>query len=253
MNLPRLSLAGALARALDPVKLCQTIGMEPDPWQAELLRSNADRILVNCHRQSGKSLVAALLAIHIALHESAALVLIMSPSERQSRELFAKVLVIYRAAGRPVSADAENKLSLELENGSRIVCLPGKASTIRGFSAVRLLIIDEAAQVEDELYSAVRPMLAVSNGRLIAMSTPWGKRGWWYFAWTSRERWLRFEVPATECPRISAEFLEEERRTHGEWDYRQEYLCQFEDSARSVFRGDDIDRIIREEVEAWTL
>ena len=67
----------------------------------------------------------------------------------------------------------------------------------------------------DELYMAVRPMLAVSGGRLVAMSTPFGTRGWWYEAWESSEPWERYEVPATMCPRISAEFLEEERRSMG--------------------------------------
>ncbi|MCG8456864.1 MAG: hypothetical protein MI919_11335, partial [Holophagales bacterium] len=64
-------------------------------------------------------------------------------------------------------------------------------------------------------------MLAVSSGRLLALSTPFGTRGWWYEAWRSDEPWERYEIPAAECPRISPEFLEEERRTMGEWWFRQ--------------------------------
>lgn len=248
-----MRLATALASALDPVRFAQQVGMDCDPWQAQLLRSRSDRILVNCSRQSGKSTVAALLAVHVALHEPNSLILVVGPSERQSKELFLKALSFYRGAGRPVVAESENKLTLELENGSRVVSLPGKASTIRGFSGVRLLILDEAAQIEDEAYSALRPMLAVSGGGIIAMSTPWGRRGWWYEAWHSKERWTRFEVPATDCPRISKEFLEEELRSQGQWVFAQEYECKFMDAARSVFRGEDIDRIVREEIEAWKL
>ncbi len=57
-----------------------------------------------------------------------------------------------------------------LENGSRIVSLPGTEGTIRSYSAVRLLLVDEASRVDDDTIAAVRPMLAVSGGQLIALS-----------------------------------------------------------------------------------
>ena len=68
---------------------------------------------------------------------------------------------------------------LKLANGSRILCLPGKEETVRCFSP-SLLIIDEASRVPDDLYRSVRPMLAVSKGRLIALSTYFGQRGWFF-------------------------------------------------------------------------
>src|SRR5262249_56619828 len=108
-----------------------------------------------------------------------------------------------------------------------------------GFSGVNLLIIDEASRVADELYYSVRPMLAVSGGRLVALSTPFGTRGWWYEAWRSREPWQRFEVPATRCPRVSLAFLEEERRALGPWWYAQEYECVFADAQTAAFGLED--------------
>jgi hypothetical protein len=152
-----------------------------------------------------------------------------------------------------VPADAENKLSLELETGSRIVALPGKEETIRSYSGVRLLIVDEAARVPDPVYFSVRPMLAVSHGRLLGLSTPYGTRGWWYEAWRGQEPWERYEVPATECPRIPAAFLEEERRTIGDWWFRQEYGCEFLDAESQAFARADVDRAFEEEVETWAL
>jgi hypothetical protein len=135
-------------------------------------------------------------------------------------------------------------LQLRLSNGSRIVALPGKEGTIRGYSGVRLLILDEAARVPDDLYEAVRPMLAVSSGTMVMLSTPFGTRGAFYEAWRSRERWERFEVPATEVPRIPAEFLAEEERTLGRWITRQEYFCEFMADAGAVFDLDDVMRAI---------
>jgi len=246
-------LAEDLRRSLDPVSLAARIGMAPDAWQERALRSSADRILLNCHRQSGKSSIAAVLAVHTALYQPGALVLLLSPALRQSQELFRKCLVTYRSLGRPVASEAENQLSLALETGSRIVALPGQEATIRGFSGVSLVIVDEAARVPDELYFSIRPMLAVTGGRIVAVSTPFGKRGWWYEAWRSSESWERFEVPATECPRISAAFLDEERRTLGEWWFKQEYLGEFMDAETQAFRTDDIERAFNREVQTWDL
>ena len=246
-------LANDLALALDPVRLARAAGIEPDPWQAEVLRSPADRLLLNCCRQSGKSTTTGVLSVHTALYEAGALVLLLSPTLRQSSELFKKCAAVYRTLGRPVPPDSETALSLTLENGSRIVSLPGAEQTIRGYSGVRLLVVDEAAWVKNDTYRAVRPMLAVSGGRLALLSTPHGTRGFYYEAWRERHRWHYVEVPAEQCPRIPPEFLEEERRTLGEWWFSQEYGCAFLDAETAAFRQADIDRAFSDEVDVWDL
>ncbi len=248
-----MAIAADLARALDPAAFSEQAGLVPDPWQAGVLRSAAPRLLLNCSRQSGKSTVTGVLAVHTALYTPGALVLLLSPTLRQSQELFKKCLAVYRALGRPVPPETESALRLELENDSRILSLPGKEHTVRGFSGVRLLVVDEASRVPDDLYYSMRPMLAVSGGRLVALSTPFGTRGWWYEAWRSDEPWERYEVPATSCPRIPAAFLEEERRNLGQWWYEQEYGCEFLDALTQAFRREDIEQAFAEEVESWAL
>lgn len=240
-----------LAQRLDPVVMARAAGIEPDPWQQRFLRSREPRILLNCSRQVGKSTSTGALSIHTALYEPGSLILLLSPSLRQSQELFRKCLDVYRALDRPVPAEAENALSLELENESRIVSLPGKEGTIRGMSGVRLLIIDEASRVPDALYKSVRPMLAVSGGRLVLLSSPFGTRGFFWEEWKRREKWDYYEIPATECPRISPDFLEEERDRMGDWWFQQEYMCQFMDAQAAAFRSEDIERIITPGVDAW--
>ena len=162
----------------------------------------------------------------------------VSPSQRQSTELFRKCLGVYRSLDRPVPAAAETALRLELENGSRTISLPGKESTLRGFSAVTLLCLDEAARIEDPLYMSLRPMMAVSMGRIVAMSTPWGRRGWVFTAWSEEPEWRRHEVPASMCERIDPAFLAQEERTLGPWWFRQEYCCQFSETTDQVFSHD---------------
>src|SRR5687768_2182216 len=155
-----VELRDDLRLALDRVAFAEKLGVVPDGWQEDLLRSSADRVLLNCSRQSGKSTMAAVIALHRALYHSGSLILCLAPALRQSQELFSKMTGFYRDLGRPVPPQGERRLSLELENGSRIITLPGTEKTIRGFSGAALLIVDEAARVDDALYFAVRPMLA---------------------------------------------------------------------------------------------
>jgi hypothetical protein len=173
------------------------------------------------------------------VYEPPSLVLVLSRALRQSQELFRKCLDVYRAVGQGAPADAESALRLELTNGSRIVSLPGSEASIRGFSGVALLIVDEASRVPDLTYYAVRPMLAVSGGQLVTLSTPFGKRGWWHQAWTEGgDAWERVEIRADQCPRIPADFLAQERRDLPSWIYRQEYECSFEDTLYQIFATD---------------
>jgi hypothetical protein len=227
--------------ALDPALMMERLGLEPDRWQRSVLRSTADRLLLLCCRQSGKSTTTAILALHTALFQAGSLILLLSPSLRQSGELFRKVAGFYAELGRPVPPARETALSLSLTNGSRIVSLPASPDTIRGYSAVDLLVIDEAAMVPDKLWIAVNPMLAVSQGRLICLSTPLGKRGWFYDIWHDQQsEWERVRVTAEDCPRISGGFLEEQKQSLGERWFRQEYLCSFEDMIDQIFSTESV-------------
>jgi hypothetical protein len=176
------------------------------------------------------------LALREALLRPNSLVLLLSPSERQSAELFNdKVMRLYNGLGRPVGASRETELGFVLANGSRVVALPGTQKSVRGYSGVRLLVVDEASQVGDDLYYSIRPMLSVSRGLLVALSTPFGQRGWFFAEWQRPAAWERIRVTADQCPRIDPAFLAEEEATLGPRWFRQEYLCSFEDPIDAVF------------------
>jgi len=219
--------------------LMTVAGMTPDDWQAALLQSDWQRAILLASRQSGKSTVTAALALYEAIYNPGSLTLLLSAAQRQSAELFHTVMGFYHRLPTPPPVAQESLLRVELINGSRIIALPGKEATIRGYAGVDLLVIDEAARVDDALYYSVRPMLAVSAGRLIMLSTPFGKRGAFFNEWTEGGAdWHRVKIVATDVPRISSAFLEEERRALGEWWFNQEYLCQFVETVDQVFAHD---------------
>jgi hypothetical protein len=241
-----------LILALDRVAFARELGLVCDPWQEALLRSEHPRVLLNITRQGGKSSMSAIIALHRALYYPRSLILCLAPALRQSQELFGKIAGFYRDLGRPVAPQGERKLSLELENGSRIVTLPGSEKTIRGFSGAALLIVDEAARIDDGLYYAVRPMLAVSGGSLMMLSTPYGRRGVFFEAWEhGGSEWERYRVPATECPRISQEFLEEERSSMPPWWFQQEYECVFSETEDQLWTHAMIEGSRDDELEEY--
>jgi len=247
-------MADMLRLALDPAAFAtELLGFVLDPWQADALRWPGKRLLLNCARQSGKSTMAAILGLHRALYYPGSLVLLVSPSLRQSSELFKKVSDQLDKLDTPPALVEDNKLSMTMVNRSRVVSLPSSEATIRGFSGANLIIEDEAARAPEATYKAVRPMLAVSGGKLILMSTPWGRRGHFWDAWDHGAAWKRVMVTAEQCPRIPAAFLAEERETLGDWWYFQEYFCLFQDSQTAAFTFDDIQKAFSGKVKEWKL
>jgi hypothetical protein len=233
----------------DSVLLAQRAGIDPDPWQRNVLRSQARQQIMLISRQAGKSTTTALKALHKAEYSPGSLTLLLAPSYRQSKELFLKIRESYHNAPG-LSEVHETALEMEFKHGSRIVALPGKEETIRGFSGVALLVVDEASRVPDALYNAVRPMLAVSGGEIVLLSTPFGKRGFFFEVWDQGgTSWERTKVTAYECPRIPRDWLDLEREQIGDFWFEQEYMCEFKDDVSAVFRYADIQNAMNADIQ----
>jgi hypothetical protein len=242
-------MAADLARALDPALWFTHSNIVPDAWQEAAIRSQSKRQLWLVHRQGGKSTCAALKALAKATTSPGALVLLISPAQRQSAELLRRVLELRAAIPGLPEPVAEAAHKLEFPGGSRILSLPSSEGTVRGYSKVSLLVLDEASRIPDPIIAAVKPMLAISQGELVALTTPWGERGWFHEQWVNGgPDWERTRVTAEECGRIDQGFLEEERRTHGDMIYRQEYLVEFVSDDEQVFPTTIIDRAFSPEV-----
>lgn len=180
---------------------------------------------------------------------------------RRYKELAKSGLLGTQAEELPPEIDAvvDAKTSIELGNGSRIISLPVKSQAIVGYT-VDLLILDEAKVIPDDLYRSVRPMLATTQGRMIALSTPLGQRGWFWEAWKQceddkregkPEPYKRFKRTCWECPRLDRDFVERERKLIGDHWFRQEYEVEFLSNAGAVFRMEDVDRLIQSDEQPY--
>jgi len=238
---PLSKVESDIACALDRARLSRKVGIAPDSWQAAMLRSEAPQIMLNCSRQVGKSATTATLAAHTAIYTPGDPILLISPTLRQSSLLFRRVKWVLRTLGKDFAEpETDNALSVRLSNGAEIFALPGSAETVRGYSGVRLAVIDETAFIHDAMMASISPMLAVSGGRLVLLSTPFGKRGFFYREWTEGgDAWERYTIKAEDCPRIPAAFLAEERRKLGLF-YAQEYECEFLETLNAVFSHDTV-------------
>jgi hypothetical protein len=266
MSLNTNFLLSDLTSSISPAQLLAELHMPPFVWQKDALDSRHKRILIKAARQSGKSSISAGMGHHTARFIDNSLTLIVSPSEQQSKETMKKVDELI---GRDPNTTLVGNASFEkvYSNGSRILALPGTERSVRGYSAPRLIIMDEASRIEDATYKAVRPMLTGNpEAVLIAVTTPFGKSGWFYEEWTTSTRWHKIavqpawtlsqdrtkvvpDIPEEEfkkkmrevgangyySPRHTQEFLQEELETMDWWWWEQEYGCEFLDEGFSPF------------------
>jgi hypothetical protein len=241
-----------LAQFFDPVLFAADAGLVCDPWQAALLRDQPKRCLLLASRQVGKSTTCALLALHTATFDPGCLVVVVSPSQRQSSEFIRTVKLMHQSIEGAAPLEGDSVTKLELANGSRIIGLPGgdDGKTVRGLAGARLILLDEASRIPDALMAAIRPMAATNpNAAMVALTTPAGRRGWFFDSWHGDAGWTKIKVSATDCPRISREFLEEERKALGQTLFESEYGLIFHDSESAMFSTAVIDGCFSNEVE----
>jgi hypothetical protein len=238
-----MTLATDLTAALDPAALFRVaFGMEPLAWQADYLRETRPAVLLK-GRQVGASLAAAALAVHTAIYYAETNVVIVSPSLKQSTEITARARTGLRKLSARLTQDSTS--TLRLANGSRVLSLPGTARSVRGWTA-KLLILDEAAFISAETFTAARALVA-TGGRLVVQSTPALADGDFHELVTADDPELaRFTVPSDSVPTISAAFLEAERRAMSPDAFAAEYECRFGSAGASLFSLDRINALFEE-------
>lgn len=234
----------------DPVLFAKILlGFNPFPYQEKLLRDPAKRIVSAWGRQTGKTTTNAIKAIHFAYCNPKTLVLIVSPSLRQSMIMFDRILdLIYSNPWLPKSIVRKTRTLIHLDNGGRIVALPCSANLLRGYTA-NLIIADEAAFMPEEVITQVMfPMLSTTQGTAIFLSTPWGRDHFFYRAFMN-PNYSVHHVKSSECPLITADFLEEQKRNLTAEAYRMEYEAEFTEAAASFFPQDLIRSCVDPELE----
>jgi hypothetical protein len=232
----------------DPVRLFKMLDLAPDQWQADFLRQQCSddphkRVALACARQTGKSTSISLFAA-LRMMTAGETVAISAPAFRQSLETAQRVRRIIKQLGLvPITKDSVTDTGLA--NGGRLIVLPSSGATARGFT-LNWLAVDEAAYlpVDCDLLESLAPALALADGGIIMCSSPGLSAGLLYEAWQSTN-WQKIKVTAYQCPRISAEFLLEQREMLGENGFSREYLADFVTEGAQLVTADQLAACVR--------
>jgi len=171
-------------------------------------------------------------------------VLYLAPTYQQTKEAMRDCIRICRGLGTHVRSVHRTDLTIEFQNGSRIIFGSLQRSEfVRGRGA-DLLCIDEAAFIPEDVYfNALAPMIADRAGRVVFLGSPFGKRGLLWWAWNQAGRgepgWARLHFPTSANPRIPAAEIAALRAQLPEDAAKQELDGEFLDAASTVFRGVD--------------
>jgi hypothetical protein len=212
---------------IDPVLWVQKVlGEDPKGWQRQFLRApRGASILALTARQVGKTTAACWAMAHSAIYRPGSLSVVACPAQRQSAEAIRRVRDSVLMAGATLSV--ENVYGLELENGARVLALPGTDDSVRGLTVDGWIVADEAARLSDDLIAALRPMRARKpDARFAMLSTAWSRSDPFWQAWDGEDAsYLRLKATAgMEGVELDSTFLERERLALGEEAYMREYL-----------------------------
>ena len=252
----------------DPVFFCNSFGYYPYWYQEQVLWCDARRVVINMSRQIGKTFAVALLALHFVFTRAKVNVLIVAPAQRQSEIMFETIEEIINS--HPILQDSVKKIiqgKIRLENGSTIYNFPigDSAKKVRGH-AIHLLIADEASFIPNIAFTALTPSLGATKGRLIMISTPDVRGGFFYEHmmngldykdWHASDKkmdhigqavrfWFPYSVGLDAMKRnlqgeytgetqMDEEFIIAERNTKHPTDFAREYLAQFVDEGAMFF------------------
>lgn len=275
-------IAKHLAATLDPFSYLQSLGFEAFDWQKEALKPGITRLILLCARQAGKSTIIAAKVVHRAKYFPGSLIMLFAPTEDQAEELMAKISVLM-SQDPDIILVRDSSETKKLLNGSRIKAFTASPKSARGYSDPDIIVFDESAQVEDELYLTVRPMMTGGRTDLILLSTPYGKKGFFYKTWSeASKRWHKVMVKPQDIlhelmpskypkidydqwreeqaalgvnayisPRHGKEYLLEEWDTMGEHWFLQEYGCEFLDPLDNAFDMDMVHRAFNSQEVAY--
>jgi len=263
------SLTNQLAACIDPAHYLLSLGWGAFDWQTEVLRPGVSRLILNCVRQAGKSTVIAAKVAHRAKYFPGSLIMLFAPTENQSVELMEKISQFLKSDPEIILV-RDSSVTKKFLNGSRIKAFTANPKSARGYSDPDIIVFDEAAHVEKELYLTVRPMMTGGKTELILLSTPHGKVGFFFEVWhRDSDLWSKVLVKPVDVlpevlpheykvvdinewkaknaekgiksyisPRHKADWLREELGEMGDHFFMQEYGCEFLESLDSVFSLD---------------
>jgi len=189
----------------------------PTAIQRSVLDCDTHRLILCSSRQWGKSAIVAIKALHAAIHQPGAEIVVIARSLEGAGLMLNKIGELAARIGLP-RPNCEH--SLQLPNGSKIFAV---ANSEKSFSAA-LVIVDDAALVQDDVIASATP----AGGKLWLFSTPCGQAGLFYNVWHAKhlKDWFKVKANVELSPYASTVFIKQQRRLFP-FNFRQDFHCEF--------------------------
>lgn len=200
--------------------------------QYQAFSDDARFIVIAAGRRFGKTVLAIMKAIKVALDIPKANIWFVCPTYRQA-EMIAWKMLFEMIPPQLIKSKNEVKLLVEFINGSEI-CLKGadNEDSLRGVS-LDYCIMDEVSDMKRNVWQEIiRPMLTDRIGKALFIGTPKGKNHFWelFILGTRKEGgFSSYQFKTEDNPYISRSEIKEAKDQLSERVFNQEYLASFED------------------------
>ena len=249
-----------LTRAAEPCPKTETskasewaksaLQFHPEPKQIEVLDSTSKYLILCCNRQWGKTTTIAIKALHHALQSPDQTIVILSRTKAQAAILIQRAGIFTARLNTKFRRVLGFPYSIQLPNGSNIIAVAHSGDTSVGNTA-NVLIVDEAALVQDAVYWSVSASVSRTHGKIWIMSTPRRQAGFFYNIWHDETpKWHRIFSDVNDCPAIDQEYLEMQKASDL-IRYRQDFLCEFIQPADRLLDRETIQRMFRTDIDQW--
>jgi len=221
-----------------------------EPKQKEVLDSASKYLILCCNRQWGKTTTIAIKALHHAITKQDQTIVILSRTKGQAAILIQRAGIFAGRLNLKTRRVMGFPYSLQLPNGSNIIAVAHSGDTSVGNTA-NVLIVDEAALVQDAVYWYVSASVSRTHGKIWIMSTPRRQAGFFYNIWhDNTPKWHRIFSDVTDCPDIDQEYLEMQKASDI-IRYRQDFLCEFIQPADRLTDMETIQKMLRSDIDQW--
>lgn len=214
----------------------------------ELCHDRHNKRVVLCYsRQSGKSVLAEILLIEYLFKKNTFNAYI-SPTFQLGRKVYKEITQLLEDSGVIKKANSTT-LTIETIYGSTLQFFSAEAYTaIRGTTVSGVLIIDEAAYIQDILPNGenfwgnvVMPITKARKPLVVMISTPCGKQGFFYDFYLralNKEEGTAYLVRTIyDDGLVTKDEIEEIRKSIPPKAFEQEFECKFLDSSLTFFEG----------------
>ena len=204
-------------------------------------------IPVKSKRQVGKTTLAEIILLRYAFNfqhiRTSTLSVFVEPTLDQSRRVYKELVKVLEPMPF-LKRKNDALLEIEFTNGSTILFKSAiQRDSLRGFTVTGILIIDECAFIQDEVYDILQPTTDVFLAPKLLISTPKLKQGFFY-------RYYQAGIDGTAPNIISVDFneydtsdflsadrLELYRKMMPKSQFTTEYLGEFLDTDSILFQG----------------